>query len=86
MQLAGVAVDPFPRAGQRAAEPLALFLHPAAATLEDLQPDVGAGLGEERQPSPEALFVEGIRTDLGEQVGQVFLALGGQPVDPLAPP
>ena len=67
-----------------AAHAVALLLDPAAATLEDLQPDVGAGLGEERQPGAEALVVEGVRADVGEQLGQVFLAFGGEPVDPLA--
>ena len=86
MQLAGVAVHPLPGAGQRARHAVALLLDPAAPAFEDLQPDVGAGLGEERQPRAEALVVEGVRADVGEQVGEVFLAFGGQPVDPLAAP
>ena len=85
LQLEGVAIQPLAGAGQRRAHALAPFLHPAAPSLEDAQPDVGAGLGEERQPRAEALVVEGVRPDLGQQVGQVFLALGGELVDPLAP-
>ena len=41
---------------------------------------------EERQPGAETLVVEGVRADVGEQLGEVLLALGGQPVDPLAAP
>ena len=64
--------------------PSRLLLHPAAATFEDLQPDLRTGLAEERQPRAEALVVEGVRPHLGEQCREVFLAFGGEAVDPLA--
>ena len=87
VQLAGVAVDALARCGPaRCFMPSRCLLDPAAATLEDLQPDVRAGLGEERQPRAEALVVEGVGTDVGEQLGEVLLAVGGEPVDPLAAP
>ena len=84
--VAGCSGRPAPRRVSALRQAFALLLHPAAATLEDLQPDVGPGLGEERQPGAEAFLVEGIGTNLGQQFGQVLLALGGQAVDPLAPP
>ena len=84
LQLQGVAVQPLPGAGQRGPHAVGLLGHPLLATLQDLQPDVGPGLGEERQPGAEALVVVGLRTDLGQQLGEVLLALGGEPVDPLA--
>jgi len=86
VQRAGVAVQPFAGAGKRAAHAVALLLDAAAPAFEDLEPDVGARLGEERQPGAEPLVVEGIRTDLTQQLGQVFLALCGEPVNPLAAP
>src|SRR3954451_11311207 len=84
MQLTGVAVQPFSRAGETALHTVALFLHSPAATLQDLHPDVGARLAEKRQPSTEPIVVERLRTNVGEQIGQVLLALGGQAVDPLS--
>ena len=70
VQLTGVAVEPL--AGpRRAAHAVATFLDLAPPALEHLEPDVGAGLGEEREPGAEALVVEGIGADRGEQVGQV---------------
>src|SRR3954454_8582245 len=86
VQRPGVTVEPLAGARQHAAHPFALLLHPPPATLEDLQPDVRAGLGEERQPRTEAVVVEGIRADRGEQLGKMFLTLSGELVYPLAAP
>jgi hypothetical protein len=86
VQLARVAVEPLPRPRQRAAHAVALLFYAAAAPFQDLQPDVRAGLREEREPCPEAFFVKGIRPDVGEQLREVLLAVGGELVHPLATP
>ena len=86
LQLAGVAVQPLAGAGQGALHAVALLLDPAAPTLEDLQPDVGTGLAEERKPGAETLVVECLGADVGQQLGEVLLAFGGELVDTLAAP
>ena len=81
LQLEGVAVDPLAGAGQRRAEAVEALLEPRPAALEDAQPGGGVGAGEEREVDAEVLVLPGGRAGLGEQLLEVLLALGGEPVD-----
>ena len=58
---------------------------PWPAAFQYPQPHVCPGLAEEGEVHAEPVVLPGRGPGLGEQVLQVFLALGGQPVDDLRP-
>src|SRR3954452_10815433 len=86
LQLERVAVELLSGAPQRAGHLFPSLLEPTAPALEDLQPDVRVGLGEEREPHPEAVVVPCGRATFGELLLQSFLALRRELVDDPAAP
>src|SRR5215218_580369 len=85
LQLQRVAVELLPGAGQPGPQAVAALLDPAPPALQDPQPDLGVGLGEEREVDAEALVVVRRRAGLGEQFGEPLLAVRGELVDDLGP-
>src|SRR6478736_4224707 len=67
LELGGVAVE----LGLHAGEPL---LQPRAATLEDVEPDLHVGGGEEREPDVEVVVLPCGGADLGHQSLEVLVA------------
>ena len=86
LQLGGVEVEALaaPRGG--GADRVEPLLEPAAATLEDPQPDRGLGAGEEGEVHVERAVLPGGRAGLGDQRLEVVLAVGGELVDDARPP
>ena len=83
MQFERVAVEPLPGPCHRGPDGVEPFFQPAAAALQDPQPDVGAGLPEEREMHAEPVVFPGRGPRLGQQVLQPFLAVRRQPVNDL---
>ena len=86
LELEGVAVELLAGAGDRGAGVRLALLEPAAPALEDPQPDVGIGLGEEGEPDAEGFVVPRRRAALGELLLQPLLAVSGELVDVLLAP
>ncbi len=84
LQFERVPVQALPGARERRPQAVPALLDPAPAALQDAQPDIRVGLGEEREVHAERVVVVRLRAGLGEQLGQPLLALDGQPVDHLA--
>ena len=85
VQFERVAVQALPGPRHRRPDGVQPFLQPGPAALQDAQPDVRAGLAEEREPDTEAVVLPGGGARLGQQLLQPLLALRGQPVDDLRP-
>src|SRR6516165_2427763 len=80
VQFQGVAVHAAHGARERRPDSLRPLLEPAAATLEDPEPNVGPGLPENREMNTEPVVLPGRGTPLAEEFLQPLLAVGGQPV------
>ena len=81
LEFEGVAVDALAGAGDRRLHVVEPLFEPVAAALEDAHAHLGVRLGEEREVHAEVLVFPRGRPGLGEQVLQVLLAFGGEPVD-----
>ncbi len=86
MHLDRVAIDPLAGTPHGPAEALALLLEPDTPALEDAHPRLGGGLGEEGEMHAEGFVFPRRRAGLAEQLGEPFLAIGGQRVHDLAAP
>src|ERR1700751_948797 len=80
VQFQGVAVHAPKGPRERRPDSLRPLLEPAAATLEDPQPNVGPGLPEKREVNTEPVVLPRRRAPLAEEFLQPLLAVGGQPV------
>jgi hypothetical protein len=86
VQFQGVTVDSFPGPRERGTHGFHALFQPAAAPFQDAQPDIGAGLTEEREVHPEPVVFPRGGTGLAQQVLQALLAVRGQAVDDPGPP
>src|ERR1700753_1617700 len=83
LQFEGVTVHALPGPGQASTDTLQALLQPGPAAFQDPQPDVGAGLAEEREVDTEAVVLPGGPARPGEELLQELLAVSGQPVHDL---
>src|SRR5215203_1188284 len=85
LQRRGVRVEALSAAGVGAADAFEVLLDPRAAPLEDADPHVALGAGEEREAHVEAVVVPRGGVGPGDEPGEVLLAGCGQLVDHSGP-
>src|SRR5690349_11386446 len=81
LQGRGVGVHPLAVLGRRGADGGHGRLETAARALEDAEPDLGLGAGEEPEVDVERVVLPSARTGLLGQLLEVLLAVGGELVD-----